>query len=121
MKKRLIVMAGMLALSVGVTLLVLWLLQARPAVTEANFDRIEIGMTRTEVEDFIGPDNGNRFIMVDITGRMPVGQVEEAWGGNDGTVWLIFDEQKGVVSKEWHDSPLPFLDRLQRKLPWLPI
>jgi hypothetical protein len=53
-KKRWIVLAGLLAACVCLTLAVLALLPPRPGVTPANIERIENGMTRTEVETILG-------------------------------------------------------------------
>jgi hypothetical protein len=119
MKKRLIVSAGMLTLSAGAAFLVLWLHPARPAVTKANFDRVETGMTLGEVEAILGADKGS---LIDIDIKLPVGHELETWGGEDGVAWIIFDEHIRVHHKVWIDSPpLPVLDRLRRRLPWLPI
>ena len=48
-KKRLLLIAC-LPLTVAVTLGVLAMLPPRPGVTKTNFGRMEIGMTRVEVE-----------------------------------------------------------------------
>jgi hypothetical protein len=53
-KKRWMVLVGLLAVGVCVTLTVLALLPPRPGVTQANFDRIEVGMTLEEVETILG-------------------------------------------------------------------
>jgi len=53
-KKRWIVLAGMVAACVCLTLAVLALLPPRPGVTPANIERIEDGMTRAEVEKILG-------------------------------------------------------------------
>jgi hypothetical protein len=119
MKNRLIVSAGLVALLAGVALLVLWLLPARPAVTKANFHRIEIGMPLAEVEGILGADRWGR---VSLKSRaLLYGNKVATWGGDDGFAWIALDERDCVVSKLWDDAPLPFLGRLRRQLPWLPI
>ena len=53
-KKRWILLAGILAACVCLTLAVLALLPPRPGVTLANIERIEKGMTLAEVEKILG-------------------------------------------------------------------
>jgi outer membrane protein assembly factor BamE (lipoprotein component of BamABCDE complex) len=53
-KKRWIVLAGLLAVCVALTLAALALLAAGTGVTPANIERIENGMTRAEVEEILG-------------------------------------------------------------------
>ena len=54
LKNRWIIATGMLGGFVCAGFLVLALLPARPAVTQANFDRLKEGMTRVEVEAIFG-------------------------------------------------------------------
>jgi hypothetical protein len=53
-KNRWLLLGLLLASIVGVVLLVLALLPPSPGVTKVNFDRIEVGMTRAEVEVILG-------------------------------------------------------------------
>src|SRR5262249_15428976 len=53
-KKRWIVLAGMLAACVCLTLAVLAMLPPRPGVTPSNIERIKDGMTLEEVEKVLG-------------------------------------------------------------------
>jgi len=59
-KKRWILLAGILAACVCLTLAVLAMLPPRPGVTLANIERIEKGMTLAEVEKILGGP-GKRF------------------------------------------------------------
>jgi len=64
-KKRQLRIASV-PLIAAVVLGVLSILPPRPGVTKATFDRIEDGMTRTEVEQIFGPERelvvvGNRW------------------------------------------------------------
>jgi outer membrane protein assembly factor BamE (lipoprotein component of BamABCDE complex) len=52
-KKRLLLIAS-LPLTIALTLGVLAMLPPPPGVTKANFDRIQEGMTRAEVEEIFG-------------------------------------------------------------------
>jgi hypothetical protein len=54
LKNRWIMATGMLGGIVCAGFLVLALLPARPAVTQANFDRLKEGMTQGEVEAIFG-------------------------------------------------------------------
>ena len=118
MKKRLIVSAGMVASLASAALLVLWLLPARPAVTKANFDRIEIGMTLSDVEAILGADRGRPVFIVYVH----ISQELEQWEGDEGIISIILDHQDHrVIRKVWHDSPLTIFERLQRRLPWLTL
>jgi hypothetical protein len=67
-KKRCIVLAGMLAACVCLTLAVLALLPERPGVTLANIECIEKGMTLAEVEKILGGP-GKRFDHDPFNGR----------------------------------------------------
>ena len=116
MKKRYFAVAGLLTACFCVILAVLTVLPLHPGVTKANFDRIEIGMTLPEVEAILGTDRGSRPILTDI--MLPIGHEVEEWGGDEGFANIIFDEGKRMVRKDWDSAPLPFLDRIRRRLPW---
>jgi hypothetical protein len=116
MKKRLIVIAGVLAFSAAVALLVLWLLPVCPGVTKANFDRIEIGMTLSEVEAILGDDRGSRATFgSDI--NPPDARGRAGWGGEDGVAFIGFDMHWRVVHTDWLDLPLTLSERFRRRLP----
>ena len=116
MKKRYLTVVGLLTAVVCVILTVLAMLPLRPGVTKANFDRLEIGMTLPEVEAILGIDRGSRPILTDI--MLPIGHEIEEWGGDEGFANIIFDERKRMVRKDWESAPLPFLERISRRLPW---
>jgi hypothetical protein len=67
-KKRWIVLAGVLAACVCLTLAVLALLPPRRGVTLANIERIEKGMTLAEVEKILGGP-GERFFSDPLSGH----------------------------------------------------
>ena len=56
MKKRWLATSAMLAILIFLAAPVAWLM-SRPSVTKDNFDRIEDGMTKGEVEEILGRKN----------------------------------------------------------------
>jgi hypothetical protein len=116
MKKRYLTVAGLVTACFCVILAVLALLPPGPRVTKTNFDRIEIGMTLSEVEAILGTDRGSRPIDTDI--MLPIGHEIEEWGGDEGFANIIFDERKRMVRKDWVSAPLSLLDRIRHRLPW---
>jgi hypothetical protein len=121
-KKRWIVLAGMLAACVCLTLAVLALLPPRPGVTLANIDRIENGMTRAEIEKLLGGAG------VELSDWVPLRTINAAcvtvvaWDHpHDGThVAVYFDRDNRVIGKDWKEwgpgPPETFLQKLQRLL-----
>ena len=81
-------MLAALPLVIVVTLGVLAMLppNTRPGVTKANFDRIEIGMTKIEVEEIFG----EKGIIVKVEkGEAPC----LYWNAGDGAeVWIRFSD-----------------------------
>jgi hypothetical protein len=60
MKRKVLLIAGLLLLPISVS--VLWLAQTADPINVANFDRIEVGMTEQEVVQVLGagdPDDEN--------------------------------------------------------------
>jgi hypothetical protein len=114
-KKRLLLIASV-PLAIVVTLGVLAMLPHGPGVTKANFDRIETGMTRTEVEEiFGGPSESKTYTTVgEITTITDVwGQIEQ--GKCVGLANVNFQDEM-VVDKEWHSVPETILGKIRR---WL--
>ena len=104
MRKRLLLSAGTMAAIVGVTLLVLAMLPPSAGVTNANFDRIEDGMSKAEVVSLLG-ENGITF------GRAT------SWYADDGSsVVVVGFEDDCVIFKECLPSHETILDKIRR---WL--
>lgn len=97
----------LLACGIGVALAVLawW---PTPGVTKANFDRIEVGMTRAEVEAIFGGPPG-----AINTPRLCL------WGDGDdsASATIDFDEAGRVAWMGWNQ--LDDRSSLRRKLDWL--
>jgi hypothetical protein len=109
---RVAVVVALLACAVG---LVVGSLPPRPGVTQANFDRIAIGMSRADVEKLFGgprPEKSTGY----MTSSNRVGEGWHTAGGD--TVIIVFDpwQHDRVMEKEWRPSQESLLDRLRR---WL--
>ena len=103
-KKRLLLIAAV-PLAIVVVLGVLSVLPSRPGVTKANFERIEEGMTKAEVEGIFGRE-----------GKMGGVKLWMFWEADDGSEAGIAFIDDCVVSKRWHDSTETILDKIRR---WL--
>jgi hypothetical protein len=87
------------------------MLPPSPGVTRANFDRIEKGMTRAEVEEILGEKGDWRWIVQDREEKS-----EWAWRANDGPEAVINFEMDCVTEKQWSGSNETFPDKIRR---WL--
>ena len=95
MRKRLLLAAGTMAGVVGVVLVVLALLP-RPGVTKANFDRVQKGMSKPEVQAILGK---RRFGVDCVPDR--VIRVGEEWYADDGAEAHIEFERRDGDEMTW--------------------
>ena len=115
-RKLLVALAG-LAVVVTAGVVVLW--PTRPnRVTRENYDRIQIGVTRVEVEAILGPpgdyatvpfDDGRSEVdPSDLYSRVVLSfsllddasnRVRACWSGNDYLIVITFDPKSVVISK----------------------
>jgi hypothetical protein len=106
-RKPLVLLGGVMAACVGIGLGVLAMLPPKPGVTKANFDRIEEGMTRVDVDELFG-------------GKVPLERVDQGWlwDADDGSeVWIGFrGDRDRVFAKIWVDSNESIIDKIRR---WL--
>jgi hypothetical protein len=102
----------------------------RPAVlaSEADYYRIEEGMTQDEVEAILGGPPGDyrsqtfhevNFLAGSL-GMPPAGRMEE-WLGNEGKILVVFDDKNRVAWKGHPNMTIPvepptLLDRVRTKL-----
>ena len=107
MRKRVILAAGTMAGLVGSALLVLAMLP-RPGVTKANFDRIEDGMTRAEVQGFFRDQPHQVRSGGDLCAC--------TWQGDDGSIALVVFRDDRAVEMRWGESTETILDKIRR---WL--
>ena len=116
MKKRLLLIAS-LPLTIAVTLGVLARLPSSPGVTKANFDRIEKGMTKAQVEEIFGGKPHAFLPVFSRTGMILKQDGMPVWKANDGSnAFVVFFEDDCVTDKEWQDSDETILDKIRR---WL--
>ena len=116
MRKRLLLAAGTMTGLVGVGLLVVAMLPPdnRPGVTKANFDRIQEGMTRSEVRAIFGePGTGSSDAFTDI-------EVWIATDGSEARVWFTgivgHEEDERVSIMAWLESSETLFQKIRR---WL--
>jgi hypothetical protein len=109
-KKRLLLLA--LPLAMALTLGVLAMLQPRPGVTKANFDRIQEGMSMAEVEQILGGRSGRKTYWT-------VGEtttITEVWrqieqGECVGSANIKFQGEL-VVDKDWQRFSETILNKI---------
>src|SRR5271155_206271 len=94
-KIRWLLLGLLLACIAGVVLVVLALLPPPPGVTKENFDRIENGMTRAEVEAIFGDETGLR--------KGPAAMWES--DDTDDIAVVGFDDDGHVRAKNWVGLP----------------
>ena len=102
-KKRLLLIAAIPLVAGAVTLGVLAMLPPSPGVTKANYDRIEQGMTKAQVEQIFGRE-GKRT------------EWGRSWEADDGSGAFFQFRDHCVVYREWYESHEPITDKLRR---WL--
>src|SRR5271154_6476165 len=115
-------LVGMAAVVVALGVVVLWPTPDR--ITRENFDRIRTGMTRAEVEAFLGPPGfhataevrpilnwaavwgqpaaGQQFWEGESVGSRPTNTEKDLWQGDTAIVFVYFDPAGVVAAKEAH-------------------
>jgi hypothetical protein len=122
MKKRVLVLSGVL-LGLGLVALVVWLfVPPKPGVTAENFHRLRRGMSEQEVEAILGKPG-------EATVSFTFGP-DTYWAGEhsqvdvwfiDGRVYRARLLYKGDGQTEYLSDLSPsFWDRVRRSLPWEP-
>ena len=100
MKRYLLLSTASLAGVACVVLLVLAVLP-RNGATKANFDRIEMGMTRADVEVIFGSAGEPPKLMPGTIPKMSPTCYGEQMGPG---AYIYFDENDMVGAKRWHSS-----------------
>jgi hypothetical protein len=99
-----------LAICGGVAVAIPTLQLPGPGVTKANFDRVEEGMDKEDVEAIFGrPGNRSGPFM---------GFFVERWTGEDGSKVDVDFVDRSVHSKHWYESTETITDKLRR---WLSL
>ena len=112
-KKRLLLLAS-LPLTIAMALGILAMLPPTPGVTKTNYDRIEMRMTKAEVEAiFGGPTDVKTFTTAD-----EITTITHDWFQLDQgkAVAHIAFKDGLVVEKQWDSVPESVLDKIRR---WL--
>jgi len=109
-RRRFIILSiGALAV-VCIGLGILAMLPPRPGVTKANFDRIEKGMTQSEVNDIFGKSASRHAGFCSASGNTSF----EDWlseGGSSASLTLHNDI---VVGFQWNESTETIVDIIRR-------
>jgi hypothetical protein len=104
---RLIAVAATLIAAAAVSIV---LLADRSKVTRANYDRVAVGMSLTEVEALFG-EPGRPF-----HGYPGRNSIAYYWENDNGSFAIVFfDEDKKVLERaRWEDSTQTVFDRIRR-------
>jgi hypothetical protein len=111
-------------LAVGLCGLVLTfhLWQEPPGITRANYDKIEAGMTKAEVEAILGCPPGNFGADVEPVATVQTGAMfRSCWIGNNAviSVTFTFGPVRRVAQKHYGELRRgQFLDRLRALVTW---
>lgn len=101
-KKRWLLVTMCLVTLIGLPILVIALLPPRPGVTEANIERVEIGMTRAEVEGILGPVSKHSLPPMALG---DIGHSRALWTDSFGAAGVVvFDERDCVLYKAFGDG-----------------
>ena len=121
MKKRLVVIVAIPIAVLGAIVIILALIPAKPGVTKANFNRLDVGMTRNEVEAVFGGPCNEGLVQADSIFAFSSGQQhqawQQAWQGVDGFALVKFNENSQVEETTWHQRAGTIWDKLRRMLP----
>lgn len=109
-KRRCLIAACVLAACVGVVWAVLALLPPQPGVTKVNFDRIEDGMSISEVEQILG---GPGVAFHGFANRPPATFV---WTGDGESLAFVEFTDNSVRGKTWRPSTETIFEKVRR---WL--
>ena len=113
----LVIVPAVLALIVG-----LWLVPRR-GVSQANFDRLQVGWTEAQVRAILGDPAHERRYDEDVDAGADV--VRKIWVEDSLAIAIVFRDGrvvwKGIGRAGTANVPLPFRERLRRRLPWLPF
>jgi hypothetical protein len=116
-KKRLLLFGGFLAACVCLPLGVVAMMPSSPGVTKANFDRIQEGMTKAQVQEIFGEEGRVSNLVFEIDRKKSRYWMD--FRANDWSLaWIAVhpDDDEIVIEKKWQDSGETFSDKIRR---WL--
>lgn len=96
MQKRLAIYGTFMAICLGYIAFISYCCFV-DGVTETNYRRLEIGMTKRQTRALLG-------FSPNATHHWVKGQVHEDWIGPEGTVMLAFDDQERLIWKDWNKN-----------------
>lgn len=107
----------------------LWLNTPRHRISRESFEKIQVGMTRAEVEEILGvpPGDygpGNTYALLNQSrgATFPTGWSTVAWKAGDMSVLVAYDLEGRVAWKKLGRAlRRNFLSRLRRWLGWNPF
>ena len=90
-----------------------------PGVTKANFDRIDLGMTRTDVDAILGRPS-DVFTATNCGLRLLQDCTVCEWSACDEGATLDFDEHGCLFHKRWHAPRQPRETLFTKIVQWIP-
>jgi hypothetical protein len=115
-KRRYLLTAAILGALIAIALCVFAMLPAQPAqpgVTKANFDRIKVGMTRTEVEAILGVPNSLHSVDAAVIEGIEIKWFNATW--EKGPAHVGVGLRNDIVTEtRWFVPREPLLDKLRR-------
>jgi hypothetical protein len=114
-KRLLVVLAALVAIVVAGTVAVPW---PRPRVTSESFARVQVGMSRAEVERLVGPPGDYTtgpmgVVIFDHTSMWPADTTLVWWRGDGGIGSIAFDADSTVADvRFWPAGPAGPLERV---------
>jgi hypothetical protein len=119
MKRRYLISTAFLAACVGFAIGIAAMMPSRPGVTKANFDRIQVGMSKEEVMAILGEDLGYDGYSIGLgspTARTHSKQCFDWIHYDNGpSISIEFDGNR-AGQKVFRESTETFTDKLRR---WL--
>ena len=92
---------------VGFAVVAMW--PPSPGVTQANFDRIEYGMTLAEVEAIFGRSADFSVELMNIG-------ITHMWTSPSGGRTDVVISKKGVIQKDWPEADETIIRKIRRRL-----
>jgi SmpA / OmlA family len=125
MKKRTALCLAVTSLACVGVVLAVRILRFEPGVSKANFDRVEVGMTKADVDAILGSPHVSVDVIpytyapvsgagTELCGTEPVW---EHWHAQDRSVRIVIEfVDELVVDASWHGPKETLIDKLRR---WL--
>jgi len=120
MRKRLLVVTGLLAILGVSAFVVVWLVLPRDRISESNCQLIREGMSLLEVEAVLGgpagayTSDGKDWSMGMLSnGMRQTGHTVQVWVGDDGGIRIEFDEDERVAVPQWCPRRVSFIARVR--------